>query len=106
MEYIYAAMLLHQAGKPIDETNINKILESTGVTPDVAKTKSLVASLEGVDIEQAIKEATTVQVAPANAEGASADAGGGAEKKKDEPSEEDKKKNEEQATAGLGALFG
>jgi len=105
MEYIYAAMLLHQAGKTIDEASINKILETTGVTPDPAKTKSLIASLEGVDIEQAIKEAATIQAAPP-ASGAGAPQAEGEKKKDDKPSEEEQKKKEEQATAGLGALFG
>ena len=51
MEYVYAALLLHKAGKPIDEKNITKILDSTGIKADSARVKALVASLEEVDIE-------------------------------------------------------
>jgi len=101
MEYIYSALLLHKAGKKIDEASVKKILEAAGVTPDDARVKALVASLEGVDIEKAIeKAAVPVAAAPA------APAGGEApkEEKKAKPKEE--KVSEEKAAAGLGALFG
>lgn len=100
MEYVYAAMLLHKAGQKVDEAGINKVLEAAGVSPDAAKSKALVAALEGVDIEQAIKEAATVQAAAPAADAA------GSEEKKEEKKAEDEGKNEEQAAAGLGALFG
>ena len=102
MEYVYAAMLLHKAGKPIDEVSVKKILEAAGVTPDDARVKALVASLDGVDIEKAIEKAAT----PVAAAPAAVPAGGEApkEEKKAEPKEE--KVSEEKAAAGLGALFG
>lgn len=104
MEYIYAAMLIHKAGQKIDEATVKKVLEAAGVTPDEARIKALVASLEGIDIEEAIKNAS-VASAPAAAPAAPAEEAKEAkEEKKDD--EGDKKKEEANAAAGLGALFG
>jgi large subunit ribosomal protein L12 len=101
MEYIYAAMLLHKAGKKIDEDGVKRVLEAASVAVDTTRVKALVAALDGVDIDKAIKE-TVVAAAPA-APAAEAKA----EKKKEEKHDkEDEKKSEEQAAAGLGALFG
>jgi large subunit ribosomal protein L12 len=106
MEYIYGAMLLHSAGKKITEENIKKVLTAAGVKADDARIKALTASLEGVDIEEAIKTAA-VPVAAAPAQPAAS----GDEKKKEEKKEKKEKKeeeevSEEEAAAGLGALFG
>ncbi|MFH1332041.1 MAG: 50S ribosomal protein P1 [archaeon] len=101
MELVYAAMLLHRAGKPINEENIKKIMEAAGVKKEDAQIKALVAALEGVDIEKAIKEASVpVAVAAPSA------AGKKPAEKKEEESEKDKEEEEAKATAGLGALFG
>jgi len=102
MEYIYAAMLLHKASQKVTEESVKKVLTAAGVKSDDGRVKALVAALDGVDIEKAIKEAAVPMAAPA------ASAKGGEEKKeeKKEVSEEDKKKSEEKAAAGLGALFG
>ena len=99
MEYIYAAMLIHKAGGKVDEAKIQKVLEAAGVKPDNARLKALVASLEGINIDEAIKKAATVQVAAPVATAAKED-------KKEEKNKEDEKKQESQAAAGLGALFG
>ena len=104
MEYIYAAMLLHKAGQKIEETSINKVLEAAGVKPEPTRAKALVAALDGVDIDKAIKEASVVQVAaPAASSESKPEA-----KKEDEATKkvEESKKAEEQASAGLSALFG
>jgi len=100
MELVYAAMLLHRAGKPINEENIKKIMEAAGVKKEDAQVKALVAALEGVDIEKAIKEAS-VPVAVAAPSAAEKPA-----EKKEEKSEKAKEEEEAKATAGLGALFG
>lgn len=99
MEYIYAAMLIHKAGKKIDEASVKRVLEAAGVAVNESKIKALIASLEGVDIEKAIKEAALPVAAPAQtpAQGAKAE---------EKVAPEEKKKTEEQAAAGLGALFG
>lgn len=105
MEYVYAAMLLHKAGKDIKEDSVKKVLEAAGVEVDSAKVKSLVAALEGADIEEAIKNAS-VAAAPAASAAPAADSGSEekAEEKKEEAKEDEK--SEEEAAAGLGALFG
>ncbi len=101
MEYIYAAMLLHKAGQGIKEDNVKKVLEAAGVKADEARIKALIAALDGVNIDEAIKKAAVqpVAAAPAAVEG-----GEKKEKKKEKPKED--KKSAEQAAAGLGALFG
>lgn len=105
MEYIYGAMLLHSVGKKITEENIKKVLTAAGVKADDARIKALTASLEGVDIEEAIKTAA-VPVAAVSAQPA---ASGDEEKKEEKKGKKEKKEeevSEEEAAAGLGALFG
>ncbi len=104
MEYVYATLLLHAAGKEITEENIKAILEAAGVSPDEARIKALVAALEGVNIEEVIEKAAmpvaapvAVAAAPAEAEEAPAE---------EEEEEEEEEASEEEALAGLGALFG
>jgi large subunit ribosomal protein L12 len=106
MEYIYSAMLLHAAGKEITEQGITKVLEAAGVKADEARVKALTASLEGVNIEEAIATpAAIAQAAPAQP--APSEAPAKEEKKKDKKEDkEDKEASEEDAAAGLGALFG
>ena len=104
MEYVYAAMLLHKAGKPVSEENLNAVLNAAGVNPDAARVKALVAALEGVNIEEAIK--TAPAFAAAVAPTAQAPAAPAKEEKKEEKKKEDDKQKEEAALEGLGALFG
>ena len=105
MEYIYSAMVLYAAGKDITEDAIAAILKAAGVEPDAAKIKALTASLEGVNIADAIASAS-VMAAPAAA--AAAPAGAAAAEapaaKAEEPEEE--AVSEEEAAAGLSALLG
>ncbi|ACL15558.1 MULTISPECIES: 50S ribosomal protein P1 [Methanosphaerula] len=102
MEYIYAALLLHKAGKDVSEENVKAVLTAAGIAADESRIKALVASLEGVDIEDAISKAAAAPVAVAAAPAAAGAAPAAAE---EEP-EEDKKEEEESGMAGLGALFG
>ncbi|MBW2963424.1 50S ribosomal protein P1 [Candidatus Woesearchaeota archaeon] len=104
MEYIYAAMLLHKAGKEINEDAVKKVLEAAGVAVDEARVKALVAALQGVNIEEAVKKAAVAPVAAAPAAGG--DSGEAKKEEKKGPSPEEEKKKEEEAAAGLGALFG
>lgn len=107
MEYIYAAMLIHKAGGKVEEASVKKVLEAAGVTVDDARVKALVASLEGVNIDEAVEKAASVAVAaPAAAAPAESGNAGGEAKKDDKKKEEEDKKAGEQAAAGLGALFG
>ncbi len=104
MEYVYAAMLLHKAGKEITEESLSRVLEAAGVNVDPIRVKSLVAALEGVDIEEAIKSAALAPVAaPAPAAG-SAEAGG--EEKEEKKKAEEEEAKEEEALEGLASLFG
>lgn len=97
MQEVYSALLLHSAKMPVNEENLNKVLQSVGVTPDQNRVKALVASLEGQNIDELIKQAAVVQAA----------APSGAETKKEEKkTEEEEGKAAEQATAGLSSLFG
>jgi large subunit ribosomal protein L12 len=101
MEYIYSALVLHAAGKQVSEDAVAAILKSAGVEPDASRIKALTASLEGVNIDEAIASAM-VAAAPAAAAPAHAAAAAPAkEEVKEEPAV-----TEEEAAAGLSALFG
>lgn len=108
MEYIYAAMLLHRAGKEINEENLTRVLEAAGVEVDPIRVKSLVAALKEIDIDEAIK-ATPIGF-PAVATAAPPAAGPAEEAKaaeeEEEAKEEEEEKEEEEALAGLASLFG
>lgn len=104
MEYVYAALLLHKAGQPITEEKLKSVVEASGVKADDARVKAIVSSLDGVNIDEALKSATSVVAAAPAAPAAGSSAP--SEKKKEEPSEADKEKAEESASAGLAALFG
>jgi len=103
MEYIYAALLLHNAGKEITEEAVTAVLAAAGTDVNESRAKALVAALEGVDIEEAM--ATAAFAAPAAAAPVAAEAPE-AEAVEEETKEEEKEEAEESGMAGLGALFG
>ncbi len=103
MELIYVALLLHKSGKDITEDSVKKVLEAAGSSVDDVKIKALIAALDGVNIEEAIKEAAVTPAAAPAAEGGEAKADNAVEEEK--KAEEEEKKKEE-AAAGLGSLFG
>ncbi|MCK4670152.1 MAG: 50S ribosomal protein P1 [Nanoarchaeota archaeon] len=103
MEYIYAAMLIHKAGKKIDEETLKKVLSAAGATADEARVKATVAALDGVNIDEAITKAAIAAPVAAAAPSA-APAEGDKAKKKEKPKDEGK--SEAEAAAGLGSLFG
>jgi len=100
MEYVYSALILHSAGKPITEENIEKVLKAAGLEPDPTRIKALTSSLEGVNIDEAISAATVLPTAAVAAPEAEE------KKEPEEKKKEEKKVSEEEAAAGLGALFG
>ncbi len=102
MEYVYSAMVLHAAKKPVTEEGITAILKAAGVTADAARVKALTAALDGVDIDKAIATAVAAPVAAAPAAGPADKK----EDKKEEKKKEEKGVTEEEAAAGLSALFG
>ena len=100
MEYMYAAMLIHSAGKEITEEAIMGTLTAAGLKPEPTRVKALVAALADIDIDEALKAPVfTVGAAPAAAPAAAEEEAAPAE----EPEEE---KKEEEDLQGLGALFG
>jgi large subunit ribosomal protein L12 len=102
MEYVYAALLLHSAGKDVTEDGIKKVVEASGVVVDDVRVKALVAALEGVDIAKVLSQAAVMPVAAAAPSAAAAAAAPAASEEK----EEDKEAAEESGVEGLGALFG
>ena len=100
MEYMYAAMLLHSAGRKIDEGSITNILNAAGISPDGVRVKALVAALAEVDIDEALKApVVTAAVAGPVAAPAADD-----EEAEEKPQEEEAE--EEEDLQGLSALFG
>ena len=98
MEYVYGALMLHAAGKEIDEKSLEKVLAAAGIEVDKPKVKSLISSLKNVNIAEALEK----QVAAPSPVAVK-------EEKKEEPKEvkeEEEEEEEEEAAAGLGALFG
>jgi large subunit ribosomal protein L12 len=101
MEYVYTALLLHKAGQKLIAKNMEAVLTAAGVKPDKGRIKALLAALEGVDIEDALKGAAMPMAVAAPA-AAAAPADAPAEEKKEEKEEE----KEEEEVAGLSSLFG
>ncbi|MFB6353521.1 MAG: 50S ribosomal protein P1 [Halobacteriales archaeon] len=114
MEYVYAALILHETGEELNEDNLTAVLEAAGADVEDSRVKALVAALEDVDIEEAVEQAAAV---PAGGAEAGATAGGQAEEAEEaEEAAEAAEEAEEAAAAeeedeevsgeGLGDLFG
>ncbi|MFH8080357.1 MAG: 50S ribosomal protein P1 [Candidatus Aenigmatarchaeota archaeon] len=99
MEYIYTALLLHSAGKEINENNVKKVIESAGIKADEAKIKALVSALEGVNIDEVIKQASMPVVAAAPTQPTES-------KPQEKKETQEAKKEAEEAVVGLASLFG
>ena len=105
MEYVYTAMLLHSAGTEVNDKSVEKVLKAAGVKAEKSRAEALVASLEGVDIEEAM--ATAAVAAPAAGAAPAATAASSEEAPAEaEAEEEEEEVSEEDAVSGLGALFG
>ena len=101
MEYIYSVMLLNKAGKDVNAKNVEAVLKAAGVEVDSAKVKSLVAALDGVNVEEVIASSSVAVAAPATSDAGASSAAPAAKK-------EEKKKDAApavDAAAGLGSLF-
>jgi large subunit ribosomal protein L12 len=115
MEYIYAALLLHNAQKEITEDGVTGILKAAGVEADKGRVKALISALSGVNIDEAVAQAQPAY-APVAMAPAAAPAAAEAEKKekkgkeakeaKKEEAEEKEEAKEEAGMQGLSALFG
>ncbi|MDP4039603.1 MAG: 50S ribosomal protein L12 [Candidatus Pacearchaeota archaeon] len=95
MEYIYGALLLHKLGQPVTEDNLRKVITATGTQVDDSKIKTLIASLQGVDITSELENAS-IAISSGNT-------GQVAEETKVEEKKEEKKA---EAAEGLASLFG
>ena len=104
MELVYAALTLHEAGKEVNEDNLEAMVDAAGLDVEDSEIAALVAALEDVDIEEAMETAVA-------AGGASAAPAGGSEDEEDEDEEEaeeeeeDEGADEEEAAEGLGNMF-
>jgi len=96
MEYVYGALLLHKLGQPVSEENLTNVIKAAGAQVDDAKVKTLIASLQGVDIAAELEKGIAVAAAPA----------GGAEGAAEEKEEEKKEEKPAESAAGLSSLFG
>jgi large subunit ribosomal protein L12 len=99
MEYMYAAMLLHSAGKEVSEDAVTNTLTAAGISADSTRVKALCAALADVDIEEALKAPVFAAGAAPAAAPAAAEEAPVEEVKEEEP-------EEEEDLQGLGALFG
>ena len=114
MEYIYAALILHESETEINEKSLATVLKAADVKVEDVRVKALVAALEDVDIEEALEAGQVVipvvggSSAASGGETSTADSGNSEEAKKASAEEEAKEAEEEEAAsaAGLGDLFG
>ena len=116
MEYVYAALILHETGEEINEDNLTGVLESAGVDVEESRVKALVAALEDVDITEAIETAAAAPAAAGAAGGAAAADASDDEADEAEADEADEADAEEETDddddddegdgEGLGELFG
>jgi len=98
--YMYAALLLHKAGKPVNEEGLSNVVKAAGVEVDQVKVKALASALSEINIDEALKNASAMAMAAPTAAAPAA----GPAKAEEKPKEEEKK--EEEALAGLASLFG
>jgi len=119
MEYVYAALILHETEAEINEENLTDVLEAAGVDVEESRVKALVAALEDVDIEDAVEQAAAVPAGGGGGGGGGAAAAGGdeTEAETDEGGEEAEAEGDDEEDAGddeddeasgegLGELFG
>jgi len=97
MEYVYAALILHESGTEITEDNLTNVLEAADVDVNESRIEALVAALEDVDIEEALDQPMAPVAGGAPAAGATAEP---------ESAETEEAEEEGAAEEGLGNLFG
>ena len=116
MEYIYAALLLHNSDKEITEDGITAIMKAAGIKADKGRIKALISALGDVNIDEAMAQAQPAYApapmaqpaqapmpAPETAPEAPEEEKAEKKKKKEEGEEE---KAEETGMEGLASLFG
>ena len=114
MEYIYAALLLHNSDKEITEDGITAIMKAAGIKADKGRIKALISALGDVNIDEAMAQAQPAYApapmaaqapmpAPETTPEAPEEEKAEKKKKKEEGEEE---KAEETGMEGLASLFG
>ncbi|MGB7002280.1 50S ribosomal protein L12 [ANME-1 cluster archaeon GoMg3.2] len=113
MEYIYAALLLHDSGKEVTEDGMTAVMKAAGVEAEIGRVKALISALNDVDIDEAMAQAQPAYAAAAPAMPAQApaaapapEAGEAEKKEKKEKTAEEEEKAEETGMEGLSSLFG
>ncbi|MFB6105295.1 MAG: 50S ribosomal protein P1 [Halobacteriaceae archaeon] len=112
MEYVYAALILHESGEELNEENITDVLEAAGIDVEESRVKALVAALEDVDIDEAVEQTAAVPSTGGGGAAAADEADEGeaepeAEEAEGDDEEADEDEDEEDVSGeGLGDLFG
>jgi large subunit ribosomal protein L12 len=116
MEYVYAALILHETGEELNEDNLTDVLEAAGADVEDSRVKALVAALEDVDIEEAVEQAAAVPAGGGGGGAAAAEedethaeeaeAEDAAEEEAAEADEAAEEEDEDVSGEGLGDLFG
>lgn len=108
MEYVYASLLLHTAGKEISEESIRRVLDAAGVKVDEVRVKMLVAALKEINIDEVLKQAMTpaVMATPIAASTPATPAQQPVPAKEEAKEEEKKEVSEEEIAEGISSLFG
>jgi len=61
--YMYGALMLHKAGKKVDEASLTSLVKAAGVEVDQVKVKALASALSEVNIDEALKNAAAMAMA-------------------------------------------
>jgi large subunit ribosomal protein L12 len=101
MELVYAALTLSEAGKEINEDNLQDIVDAAGLDVEDSEIAALVAALEDVDIEEAMETAVAGGPAPAP----SGDSEEETEEEEEDEEDEEDEGDEDEAAEGLGNMF-
>ncbi len=102
MELVYAALTLHEAGKEVNEDNLNEIVDAADLDVEDSEIAALVAALEDVDIEEAME---TAVAAGGAAPAPTAEDEAESEEEEAEEEEEEDEADEDEAAEGLGSMF-
>jgi len=100
MESIYEALLIFKAkgNKAITEANLDKVLKAAGADVDPEQIKKLVIGLKSTDLDEIIKNASTMPVGISTAPVED-------KKKLSKKKKEPEKEEVEEEPAGIGSLF-
>lgn len=55
MEYVYAALVLHESGSAIDEESISRVLGAAGMNINTQRSRALAGAIKDVDLEDVVE---------------------------------------------------